>query len=63
MAAPFTGGCDCGANRSECAAEPVMSGNCHWRDCQLNGSQPDMTTIKCDHDFFECPLLYHFTFS
>jgi hypothetical protein len=24
----------CGAIRYECAAEPVMTGNCHCRDCQ-----------------------------
>ena len=33
------------------------------RHCQLNGSQPDMTTIYCGYDFFEYPVLYHFTFS
>ena len=33
------------------------------RHCQLNGSQPDMTTTYCGHDFFEYPILYHFTFS
>jgi hypothetical protein len=31
--------------------------------CQLNGSQPDMTTTYCGHDFFEYPILYKFTFS
>src|SRR5215510_3024296 len=25
--------------------------------CQLNGSQPDMTTIYCGYDFFEHPIL------
>ena len=31
--------------------------------CQLNGSQPYMTTIYCVHDFFEYPMSYCITFS
>lgn len=34
MPTPFSGGCACGAIRYECSAEPVMSLNCHCRDCQ-----------------------------
>ena len=34
MHLPFTGGCACRAIRYECPVEPVLSGNCHCRDCQ-----------------------------
>lgn len=37
MAKKFTGGCICGGVRYECTAEPVMTGNCHCRDCQKAG--------------------------
>ena len=30
----FSGSCQCGAVRYECAAEPLFTGNCHCRDCQ-----------------------------
>ena len=39
VSTPFTGGCACGAIRYECSAEPLMSLNCHCRDCQrITGS-------------------------
>ena len=34
MPIPFSGGCACGAIRYACSAEPVVSLNCHCRDCQ-----------------------------
>ena len=34
MSKSYTGGCACGLIRYECSAEPVMSVNCHCRDCQ-----------------------------
>jgi hypothetical protein len=34
MPTPFTGGCACGAIRYECSAEPLLSANCHCRNCQ-----------------------------
>lgn len=34
MTVPFSGGCACGAIRYECTAGPIVSSNCHCRDCQ-----------------------------
>lgn len=34
MKLPFTGGCMCGAIRYECSTEPMVTANCHCRDCQ-----------------------------
>ena len=45
MAAPFTGGCACGAVRYECSAEPMMMGNCHCRDCQKASGGPFVSIV------------------
>jgi len=34
MSETYTGGCACGANRYEIAAEPLVSVHCQCRDCQ-----------------------------
>jgi len=31
----MTGQCLCGAVKYKCSADPVISGNCHCRDCQI----------------------------
>jgi hypothetical protein len=40
MAAPFRGGCMCGAVRYECSTEPLVTANCHCRDCQQSSGSP-----------------------
>jgi hypothetical protein len=34
MPTPFAGGCACGAIRYECSAKPLLTLQCHCRDCQ-----------------------------
>jgi hypothetical protein len=62
MSAVLTGGCECGAIRYECSAEPIMAGHCHCRSCgkaggighasHLMGPKAAMT-IKGDARFYE----------
>jgi hypothetical protein len=50
MAAPFSGGCACGAVRYECSAEPLMMGNCHCRDCQRASGGPFVSIVAVPKD-------------
>jgi hypothetical protein len=52
MAAPFVGGCLCGAVRYRCTAEPAMSGFCHCRDCQRAGGGPYNAALFVSEDAF-----------
>ena len=46
MAAPFSGGCLCGAVRYEVTAEPVAFMLCHCRDCQYaSGGEPAAVVV------------------
>ena len=40
MTEPLAGGCLCGAVRYTITAAPVLSVNCHCRDCQVLGGAP-----------------------
>ena len=40
MTVPLSGGCACGAIRYECSARPIVSSNCHCRDCQRASGGP-----------------------
>ena len=39
----FTGGCQCGALRYECSAEPMFAAHCHCNACQKASGSPSAT--------------------
>ena len=41
----ISGHCLCGKNRFECLQPPIMSGNCHCRDCQRSNGSPFATLV------------------
>ena len=45
MAAPFSGGCRCGAVRYEVSAEPIAVMDCHCRDCQYASGGSHTTAV------------------
>jgi hypothetical protein len=54
MNTPFTGGCQCGAVRYECAAQPgeMQMFKCHCRDCQrLSGGPYSPVVFVPAHTF------------
>lgn len=49
MTARISGGCQCGAVRYDCSAEPVVAAQCHCRQCQKasgTGSMPMLAVPK-----------------
>src|SRR4051812_34436412 len=61
---PFTGGCQCGAVRYECTAEPIMMFKCHCRDCQQvtgGGFVPGLLVPASAFRLTKGELCYHFT--
>ena len=60
--ATFAGGCACGAIRYECSAEPVLSFNCHCRDCQRAGGgafAPILIVPKAGFELVKGEPRYH----
>ena len=61
---PFTGGCECGAVRYECSAEPLVMFNCHCRACQQVTGGPYVPVVVFPSKAFKITkgaLRYHFT--
>ena len=64
MTLPFSGGCVCGAIRYQCAAEPIMMGKCHCRDCQRISGGAFVPFLIVPANVFRVTqgkLSYHFT--
>lgn len=60
----FSGGCECGAVRYECSAEPLMMFNCHCRVCQKVTGGPYIPVVLIPTKAFKLTtgsLRYHFT--
>src|SRR5213594_2641220 len=60
----FTGGCECGVIRHECAAAPIVMFNCHCRECQKVTGGPYVPVVVVPADAFGLTrgaLRYHFT--
>ena len=49
---PFEGGCQCGAIRYSCGAQPFVSYTCHCRDCQRLTSSAFATCIQVPEEAF-----------
>jgi len=49
----FSGGCECGAIRYECSAEPIVMFNCHCRACQQISGGPDVPVVLLPADSFK----------
>ena len=61
MTVSITGGCLCGAVRYECNAEPMMTGNCHCRNCQKASGAGFVTAFAVPEAALEItgPVKYH----
>ena len=61
---PFTGGCECGAVRYVCSAEPLAMFNCHCRACQQITGGPYAPVVLVPAKAFKLTkgtLRYHYT--
>lgn len=58
------GGCVCGAVCYECSGDPIMTFNCHCRDCQHVSGGPYIAVLYFPHESFvltKGELRHHFT--